>query len=103
MVALVAEDAKREEFRTPISVNKEQEVQAALAIDLEAIFDRVRDVDHRLDQVPCGAGLEILFQIREVQQPVGRREAVRGRMADRAQVVAHRVDQLTKLVDDFRF
>src|SRR5262245_15801262 len=99
MVALVA-GAEGRECRTPVRVDEEQKIQTALPVDLEAILDRIRYVDDRLDQAPRAARVEILLQIRAIQHGVRRREAVSGRLADRAQVVAHRVDQLTEFIDD---
>jgi hypothetical protein len=100
MVALVAEDAERHESRTPVRVDEEQEVQTVLPVDLEA--DRIRHVDDSLDQVARAARLEVLAQVSEIEHGVRRREAVRGWFADRAQVVAHGVDQLPEFIDDFR-
>src|SRR5262249_52549999 len=83
-------------------VNEEQEVQTALLVNLEAILYRVGNVDDSPDQVPRAARLEIFPQIRAIQRNVRWCEAVGGRMADRAQVVAPCGDQSAARIDDFR-
>src|SRR5262245_44898191 len=57
VIPLVAEDTEWRESRAPVGVDEQQEVQTALLVDLEAILDRVGDVDDRLDQGPGAARL----------------------------------------------
>ncbi len=101
MVALVAGDAERREFGTPVEVEEEQEVETALASGLETILGHVCLVDGRSGEGTGDASFQILAQARAVQSYIGIGMVVRGwRGGQCAKVVAQRRDGSAQLIDD---
>jgi hypothetical protein len=102
--ALVTEDAERRELAAPVEVDEEEQVQAALLVELETVLDGVGHVQHGTDQrEPAGPVVEVARQVGAVER--GLRLGVlgeRGR-AQHLEVRSHAGHQRPVLVHDLGF
>jgi hypothetical protein len=70
VISLVAENPKGSKLRPTIGMDEQQEVQAALLGNLQAVLGFVSLLDHRLDQRSGASQVQVLRETERIESNV---------------------------------